>query len=135
MASTARHSVRLMNSQDRNVQQRIYGGYLLREAFELAFATASLHASTSSHSLPPGAHMHGLSKSLDAAMMATASICHVLKRLHVVDSSSKEWMKQIVAGEVCEPVSMEDVAFLHPVHIGSILQFTAQVTWWELVIQ
>ncbi len=27
----------------------------------------------------------------------------------------------------CEPVSIEDVAFLHPVHIGSIVEFTAQV--------
>lgn len=32
-------------SQDRNVSKLMYGGYLLKEAFELAYATATLHAS------------------------------------------------------------------------------------------
>ena len=36
-------------------------------------------------------------------------------------------MSANVAEEICEPVLMNDVAFLHPVQIGSIVEFNAQV--------
>lgn len=31
------------------------------------------------------------------------------------------------ADEICEPILINDVAFLHPVPIGSIVEFSAQV--------
>jgi len=76
MRSTELRSSTLMQSQDRNNYNRIFGGYILRVATEHAFATAA-----------------------------------------------------IFAGEYCEPMSMEDVAFRAPVHIGSILQLLGKVVY------
>ncbi|GIL57596.1 hypothetical protein Vafri_12790 [Volvox africanus] len=68
----------LMHSQDRNVFDVIFGGHLLRLAYEHAFSTAALHA-----------------------------------------------------GEYCDPLSMDDVAFLMPVPIGTLLRLTGQVVYAE----
>ncbi|GIL91009.1 hypothetical protein Vretifemale_18702 [Volvox reticuliferus] len=68
----------LMHSQDRNVFDVIFGGHLLRLAYEHAYSTAALHA-----------------------------------------------------GEYCDPISMDDVAFLMPVPIGTLLRLTGQVVYAE----
>lgn len=44
MGETRTVSVQLMHSQDRNLHRRIYGGHLMREAFELAYITAARFA-------------------------------------------------------------------------------------------
>ncbi|KAG2435700.1 hypothetical protein HXX76_006899 [Chlamydomonas incerta] len=78
MARTELQSSVLMHSQDRNAFDVIFGGHLLRLAYEHAFATAALHA-----------------------------------------------------GEYCDPLSMDDVAFLLPVPIGTLLRLTGQVVYVE----
>eukprot|EP00198_Chlamydomonas_reinhardtii_P002737 XP_001692073.1 predicted protein [Chlamydomonas reinhardtii] len=78
MARTGLQSSVLMHSQDRNAFDVIFGGHLLRLAYEHAFATAALHA-----------------------------------------------------GEYCDPLSMDDVAFLLPVPIGTLLRLTGQVVYVE----
>lgn len=43
MSVTAHKSVLLMHSQERNRHGNIFGGYLMRTAYELAWGTASLY--------------------------------------------------------------------------------------------
>ncbi|KXZ55714.1 hypothetical protein GPECTOR_2g1264 [Gonium pectorale] len=78
MQRTTLHSACLMHSQDRNIFNVIFGGHLLRLAYEHAFATAALHA-----------------------------------------------------GEYCDSLSMDDVSFLQPVPIGTLLRLTGQVVYTE----
>jgi len=42
MALTERQSSHLMHSQDRNRHGKIFGGYLMRESFDLSWLTAHL---------------------------------------------------------------------------------------------
>eukprot|EP00898_Chlorokybus_atmophyticus_P004201 jgi/Chlat1/4782/Chrsp308S04748 len=76
MKDTVHNSVHLMHSQDRNVHERVFGGHLMRIAYELAWATAF-------------------------------SQIGVAPRILAVD----------------------DIAFIHPVSIGSILEFRSQVIY------
>ncbi|KAG2501728.1 hypothetical protein HYH03_000228 [Edaphochlamys debaryana] len=78
MRDTELQSSTLMHSQDRNAFNVIFGGHLLRLAYEHAAATAAMFA-----------------------------------------------------GEYCEPVSMDDVAFLQPVPIATLLRLTGQVVYTE----
>jgi len=50
MEDTVLESCQVMFPQDRNVHGKVFGGYLMRLAYELAFATASQH--TSRRTLP-----------------------------------------------------------------------------------
>jgi acyl-coenzyme A thioesterase 9 len=43
MSTTQRVAVALMHSQDRNLLAHIFGGHLLRSAYELAYGSALLH--------------------------------------------------------------------------------------------
>lgn len=43
VASTALETTKLCHPQERNLHEKIFGGYLMREAFELAFTGALLH--------------------------------------------------------------------------------------------
>lgn len=42
MSQTERESTLLMHSQERNVHGKIFGGYLMRRAFEMGWLTAAL---------------------------------------------------------------------------------------------
>lgn len=46
MSQTAREALQLCQPQERNISNKIFGGFLMRKAFELAFVTAYLHART-----------------------------------------------------------------------------------------
>ncbi len=48
---TVLSTAQLMHAQDRNTAGTIFGGHLLRSAFEVAFACAALHAERSCHAL------------------------------------------------------------------------------------
>ena len=43
MNTTVRKSTLLMHSQERNRHNKVFGGYLMRLAFDMAMMTASLH--------------------------------------------------------------------------------------------
>lgn len=75
ISRTAISSIRLCHPQDRNVHNFIFGGYLMREAFELAYTTAVLHTK----------------------------------------------------GQSTFVTTVEDINFVHPVPIGSLLKFSAQI--------
>lgn len=76
MSGTHLSSVALTHPQERNVHGKAFGGYLMREAFELAFATAFSYT-----------------------------------------------------GQVPTFVALDDVAFIAPVPIGSLLQLRASVEY------
>lgn len=76
MASTILTTTKLCHPQERNIHDRIFGGFLMREAFELGFTCGQLF----SHS-----------------------------QLHFL--------------------AVDELAFKHPVAIGSVLQLTAQVVY------
>lgn len=75
MESTKRSSLKICHPQDRNIHNFIFGGYLCREAFELAFATAYIF-------------MGGKRPSLK---------------------------------------TIDDIAFVHPVPIGSLVDFSSEI--------
>jgi len=75
MAGTRNNSVRVCHPQERNIHNFIFGGYLCREAFELAFVT-----------------------------------------VNIFFDGKRPCLK-----------SIDDIAFVHPVPIGSIVDFRAEV--------
>ena len=46
MGRTVREALQLCQPQERNISNKIFGGFLMRKAFELAFVTGYLHART-----------------------------------------------------------------------------------------
>lgn len=80
MSSTKIEKTLIMHGQDRNVHGKIFGGYLTREAFELAWTCAYLHGN----------------------MKALPNILNI-----------------------------DDINFWTPVDVGSIMRFTAQITYVE----
>lgn len=80
MKSTEMTSIRICHPQERNIHNFIFGGYLMREAFELAYSTASVFT-------------HG-------------------RELTVT--------------------TVDDVSFVHPVAIGSLLHFNGRIVYADL---
>ena len=81
MKNTQCSSIRICHPQERNVHNLIFGGYLMREAFELAYSSAIIHN----------------------------------------------------GGEPIHIVTVEDINFVHPVAIGSILEFSATIIYTDRV--
>ena len=79
MGNTALKNVLLMHSQDRNIHGKIFGGFLMKQAFELA------------------------------------------------------WVTSVIFLGIKNPVfiSVDDIQFVKPVNIGSILEFTSTVVYSE----
>jgi acyl-coenzyme A thioesterase 9 len=77
MRSTEMTSLRICHPQERNIHNFIFGGYLMREAFELAYSTAAL----------------------------------------------------FTRGAALTVTTVDDVTFVHPVAIGSMLSFCARIVY------
>lgn len=80
MRSTGMTSIRVCHPQERNIHNFIFGGYLMREAFELAYSTAAV----------------------------------------------------FVKGNDIMVTTVEDISFVHPVAIGSLLYFTTGIVYTDI---
>lgn len=80
MRATEMTSIRVCHPQERNIHNLIFGGYLMREAFELAYSTTAV----------------------------------------------------FVRGREITVRTVEDISFVHPVAIGSLLHFTARIVYTDL---
>lgn len=99
MASTRRSNLQIMHSQDRNNHNRIFGGMLMREAFELAHAAAAVFAGGLDHVSPVSID--------DISFLAPVDIgCLLSFRAEVVYVAGP-WMRVLVVAERIEPSGEE----------------------------
>ena len=98
-SNTVHEAARFMHPQYRNIHGKVFGGYLMRQALELAYISGCLY-----------------------------SECARLRYRHML-VSVKPHCALTDGWHLHRFLSMDDITFFYPVNIGSILTFSAQVTF------